>query len=190
MLRWQRRIASAFSVRFLSYGGVAFTEERTNREVEMAEEDAVTAGIGEADATQLAALVGSVPDEQLAEGMADPEGRKMVLDEIFKRMADHVEADKIRGIDAVVHFTITGAPGGGSDTYEAVIRDGKIDVSSEPTVEHPKVRITTAPVSFLKLVTGQQSGPVMFMTGKLKLDGDVMFAARLTSFFRIPSASE
>ncbi len=154
----------------------------------MAQEDAITAGIGEADATQLAALVGSVPDEQLAEGMANPEGRKMVLDEIFKRMADHVEADKIQGIDAVVHFTITGAPDGGSDTYEAVIRGGKIEVTNEPT-EQPKVKITTAPVDFLKLVTGQQSGPVMFMTGKLKLDGDVMFAARLTSFFRIPSAA-
>ncbi len=154
----------------------------------MAQEDAITAGIGEADATQLAALVGSVPDEQLAEGMANPEGRKMVLDEIFKRMADHVEADKIQGIDAVVHFTITGAPDGGSDTYEAVIRGGKIEVTNEPT-EQPKVKITTAPVDFLKLVTGQQSGPVMFMTGKLKLDGDVMFAARLTSFFRISSAA-
>jgi putative sterol carrier protein len=51
------------------------------------------------------------------------------------------------------------------------------------------VTITTAPVSFLKLVTGQQSGPVMFMTGKLKLDGDVMFASRMTGFFRIPTAA-
>jgi putative sterol carrier protein len=32
------------------------------------------------------------------------------------------------------------------------------------------------------------SGPVLFMTGKIKLDGDVMLASRLTSFFRIPSA--
>jgi putative sterol carrier protein len=154
----------------------------------MAEQDAITAGMGDADATQLAAMVGSVPDEQLAEGMSNPEGRKMVLDEIFKRMADHAQADKIAGIDAVVHFTITDAPGGGADTYEAVIKDGKVEVNEEPTVEDPKVRITCPPVSFLKLVTGQQSGPVLFMTGKLKLDGDVMFAARMTSFFRIPSA--
>ena len=42
-------------------------------------------GIGEADASQLAAMVGQVPDEQLAEGMSDPEGRKLVLDEIEAR---------------------------------------------------------------------------------------------------------
>ena len=158
----------------------------------MAEQDPITAatgGIDEADAAQLATMIGQVPEEQLAEGMAHPEGRKLVLDEIFKRMSEHAEPQKIAGIDAVVHFAITDAPGGGMDVYEAVIRDGKVQVNTEPTVEQPKVKLTMAPVPFLKLVTGHQSGPVMFMTGKLKLDGDVMFASRMTSFFRIPSAA-
>jgi putative sterol carrier protein len=69
-----------------------------------------------------------------------------------------------------------------------VIRDGKVEVSHDPK-EQPKVKITTGPVPFLKLVTGQQSGPVLFMTGKLKLEGDVMFASRMSGFFRIPTAA-
>ena len=146
------------------------------------------AGIGDADASQLAAMLSQVTDEQLAEAMASPEGRTMVLEEIFRRMADHVEPSQIDGIDAVVHFRITDAPDGGHDVYEVVIRDGNIAVGDSPESENPKVAIIVAPVPFLKLVTGQQSGPVMFMTGKLKLEGDVMFASRLTSFFRIPSA--
>jgi putative sterol carrier protein len=157
----------------------------------MAEREAPAPGlgaIGETDASKLAAMVGQVPEEQLAEGMADPDGRRMILDEIFNRMAEHAEPGQIEGVDAVVHFKITDAPGGGADVYEAVIRDGKVTVNKEPA-EQPKVTITTAPVPFLKLVTGQQSGPVMFMTGKLKLDGDVMFASRMTSFFRIPTAA-
>jgi putative sterol carrier protein len=44
------------------------------------------------------------------------------------------------------------------------------------------------PADFLKLVSGNASGPTMFMTGKLKLEGDVMLASRLTSMFRIPKA--
>jgi putative sterol carrier protein len=157
----------------------------------MAENDAAAAALGGldgADASQLAAMVGQVPDEQLAEGMANPEGRRMILDEIFRRMSEHAEPAQIQGVDAVVHFEVTGAPDGGSDVYEAVIRNGKVEVSDEPK-EQPKVKITTAPVPFLKLVTGQQSGPVLFMTGKLKLEGDVMFASRMTSFFRIPTAA-
>jgi putative sterol carrier protein len=157
----------------------------------MAERDAAAAALGaldSADASQLAAMVGSVPDEQLAAAMANPEGRRMVLDEIFRRMSEHAEPHQIEGVDAVVHFEITGAPDGGSDVYEAVIRDGRVEVSNDPK-EQPKVKVTTAPVTFVKLVTGQKSGPVLFMTGKLKLEGDVMFASRITSFFRIPSPS-
>jgi putative sterol carrier protein len=157
----------------------------------MAENEAAAAavdGLDGADASQLAAMVGEVPDEQLAQGMANAEGRRMVLDEIFRRMSEHAEPSRIQDIDAVVHFEITDAPGGGSDVYEAVIRDGKVEASNEPK-EQPKVKITTAPVPFLKLVTGQQSGPVLFMTGKLKLEGDVMFASRMTSFFRIPTGA-
>ncbi len=155
----------------------------------MAEQDAEARGaIDDADASELAAMVGQVSDEQLAEGMANPEGRQLVLGEIFRRMSEHAEPSRIEGVDAVVHFEITGAPDGGSDLYEAVIRDGKVEVSNEPQ-EQPKVKITTAPVPFLKLVTGQQSGPVLFMTGKLKLEGDVMFASRMASFFRIPTAA-
>jgi putative sterol carrier protein len=157
----------------------------------MAENNAAEAALGaidEADASQLAEMVGQASDEQLAEGMSNPQGRQLVLDQIFRRMAEHAEPAKLEGIDAVVHFEITDAPGGGSDVYEAVIRDNKVEVSKEPQQE-PRVKITMAPVPFLKLVTGQQSGPVLFMTGKLKLDGDVMFASRMTSFFRIPTAS-
>jgi putative sterol carrier protein len=111
-----------------------------------------------------------------------------VLNEIFKRMAEHVEPGQIEGVDAIVHFRITDSPAGGHDVYEVVIKDGAVTVNEEPMADSPKVTISTAPVPFLKLVTGQQSGPVLFMTGKLKLDGDVMFASRMTSFFRIPSA--
>src|ERR671918_715501 len=119
----------------------------------MSENENPVAAVGDADANQLAAMVGQVPDEQLAEGMANAEGRKMVLDEIFKRMAEHVDPDKIKGTDAIVHFTITDKPGGGEDTYEATIKDGDLTVTDEPSSTDPRVAIIAPPVPFLKLVT-------------------------------------
>jgi putative sterol carrier protein len=149
----------------------------------------VSEGIGEVDASQLAAMVAQVPDEELAQGMSDPGGRKMVLDQIFRRMAEHADPGQIEDVEAIVHFRITGSPEGGDDVYEAAISGGAVTVNEAPTTEEPKVTITIAPVPFLKLVTGQASGPVLFMSGKLKLSGDLLFANRMTSFFRIPSAS-
>ncbi len=147
------------------------------------------AQIAEADAERLAALVGQVSDEQLAEALEDGENRKKVLDEIFRRMADHAEPAAIAGKDAVVHFRITEKPGGGEDVYEVKIAEGKIEVSDSPATEQPKVAIATAPLPFIKLVTGHESGPTLFMSGKLKIEGDLTFATQMTSFFRIPGAS-
>jgi putative sterol carrier protein len=52
----------------------------------------------------------------------------------------------------------------------------------------PRVTFKLKPVDFLKLVSGNAAGPMMFMTGKLKIEGDLMFAAGVQSLFRIPGA--
>ena len=105
-------------------------------------------------------------------------------------MAEHVEPAQVGGLDAVVHFKILDRPeeqGGGYDHYEVIFADGACRASDSPERD-PKVTIKVGGVNFLKLAAGKASGPVLFMTGKLKLEGDVMLASRLTSFFRIPSA--
>jgi putative sterol carrier protein len=147
------------------------------------------APLGDADANQMAALVAGATDEQLMEGMADIENRKRVLDEIFRRMAEHVNADAAKNVDAVVHFRITEHPEGGEDVYEVVIESGKLEVTNEPGRE-PRVAFVIGPVEFLRLVTGNAAGPMLFMSGKLKIEGDMMFAAQLTSLFTIPGAPQ
>lgn len=144
--------------------------------------------ISDADPARAAELAREASDEQLAEAMADPDTRRKILDEIFKRMADHVEPDQIKDVDAVIHFKVTDAPGGGEDVYEAVFKDDAVSVNHEPTTDSPRVTISAAPVPFLRLVTGQASAPTMFMTGKLRISGDMVFAARMGSFFSVPSA--
>jgi putative sterol carrier protein len=145
-------------------------------------------GIGEFDADQLAKLVAGASDEQIAEGMSNPESRKATLDEIFRRMGEHVQPSKAKGHDAVVHFKILDAPGGGYDHYEVVIENGKATVTDEPARE-PRVTFSIGPVDFIRLVSGNAAGPMLFMTGKLKIEGDLMFASTMTSLFRIPGGS-
>ena len=143
--------------------------------------------ISDFDAGQLAEMVATASDEQLAEGMSDPESRKATLDEIFRRMAEHVEPAKAKGNDAVIHFKILDAPDGGYDHYEVVLADGACTVTDEPAKE-PRVTFKIGPVAFLRLVSGNAAGPMLFMTGKLKIEGDLMYASTMTSLFRIPKS--
>ena len=137
------------------------------------------------DAAQLSKLVAGATDEQLAEGMSDPESRKATLDEIFRRMAEHVEPSKAKGNDAVIHWKILDRPDGGYDHFEVVLDDGACTVTDSPSRE-PRVTFRIGPVEFLRLVSGNANGPMLFMSGKLKIEGDLMFASTLTSLFRIP----
>lgn len=147
--------------------------------------DAQAQTIRDIDAAELAKLVASSNDDELARGMADAEARKATLDEVFRRMAEHVEPDKARGNDAVMHWKILDRPGGGYDHYEVVLEDGRCVVSEQPARE-PRVTFRIGPVEFLKLVSGNAAGPMLFMAGKLKIEGDLLFAAQAASLFRIP----
>jgi putative sterol carrier protein len=149
---------------------------------------AETPDLGNIDADQLAALAAGATDEQLAEGMSNPEARQQILDEIFRRMSEHVEPEKAKGSDAVLHFKITDHPDGGHDHYEVVLEGGNCTVSETPSDE-PKVTFTVGPAAFLRLVSGAQPGPVLFMSGQLKIEGDLMFASQVATFFRVPQAA-
>jgi putative sterol carrier protein len=151
--------------------------------------DAAVADLKQVGAEDFAKLVAEASDDQIAEIVNGP-GRKQVLDEIFGRMAAHVEPERARGTSAVVHFKILDRPeslGGGYDHYEVVFEDGRC-TASDRIKRDPQVTIRVGAVNFLKLAANQASGPTLFLTGKLRLEGDVMLASRLTGFFRIPTA--
>lgn len=137
-----------------------------------------------------AGLIAQASDEQISAIINGP-SRGDILDEVFRRMAEHVKPGQIANVDAVVHFLILERPeeqGGGHDHYEVVFVDGTCRANSDPSRE-PNVTIKLDGVQFLKLAGNKASGPVLFMNGKLKLEGDVMLASRLTSFFAIPTAA-
>jgi len=151
----------------------------------MSDEQIDTSVVG---AEEFARSIAQTPDNQLAEGMAGPL-RGQILAEVFKRMSEYAKPDKIGAVEAVVHWRIGGRTDGGEDVFETVIRNGTVTVSEEPAAT-PRLTMRVGGVDFLKLVTGNQSGPGLFMTGKLKLEGDIMFAAGLASMFRVPGGGQ
>jgi putative sterol carrier protein len=142
----------------------------------------------EVDPAAFAKVIADTPDEQLEQGMRS-ENRAIVLEGIFDQMEEHFDADGAKDIDAIVDWKIFDRPEGGYDHWRIEIADGQCRVHAEPDERPARVTFRVKPVDFLKLVTGNASGPQMFITGKLKIEGDLMFAARVQGFFEIPGGS-
>ncbi len=140
------------------------------------------------DPAEFTKAIAETPEDQLAAGMASEQVREMVLEGIFSQMAEHFDGQKAGSTEAVIEWRILDRPGGGHDRYQVVVTGGTCSVEKDGA-HAPRVTFTLKPVDFLKLVTGNAAGPMMFMTGKLKIDGDVMFAAGVQGLFRIPGAS-
>jgi putative sterol carrier protein len=139
------------------------------------------------DPSEFAKAVADTPEAELAAGMANEQVRELVLEGIFSQMAEHFDGRKAGSTEAVIEWQILDRPGGGHDRYQVVVTGGTCSVEKDGG-HAPRVTFRLKPVDFLKLVTGNAAGPMMFMTGKLKIDGDVMFAAGVQGLFRIPGA--
>jgi len=130
---------------------------------------------------EFAQLVKATPDSTIAE----VKGRSKILDEVFNRMPTLFRADRAGATQAVIHWNITGGPGGSTDSYETVIENGACTVTNKP-VREPKLAMTMDPVTFLKVVSGDGNPMMMFMTGKIKAKGDLGLAAQVAKLFDIP----
>ena len=132
-----------------------------------------------------ARIISRASKEQIEAVMAAPALRGPILDEVFRRMEVHFRTERAGSTRAVVHFRLTN--GEDFDRYQVHIDDGTCRITKDGEDE-PRATVTLPPLEFLKLATGNASAPVLFMTGKLKVKGDLGFAAGFMSLFDIPKA--
>jgi putative sterol carrier protein len=136
------------------------------------------------DVEEVVKMVGAAGDEQLKEVM-ESEQREAILSEVFSQMEEHYRPGPAPA-EAVLRWVITGRSDGGQDEWHVALKDGSCKVSREP-VGDPRVTFTMDGPTFLRLVTGNAAGPMLFISGKLKIEGDIPFAAQVQSLFEIPS---
>ena len=149
-------------------------------------------GSGAMEPRAFAQLIKYASDEQLDAVLSDPTLRRALLDRIFSRMVGQFRPENAPGRDSAIHWRFTGGDGD-DEVYETWITG--TDRSSTPQCvttskpsHDPRVTFTMAGEQFLKLVSGNSSPTMMFVTGKVKLNGDIGFAAQLTKIFDIPQA--
>ncbi len=99
----------------------------------------------------------------------------MTLDDLFQRLPGALNTVNANGVDATIQFN-TSAP------KHIVIRDGSADMH-DGTAENYTVSLSMADDDLVSLLSGNLDGMTAFMTGKLKIDGDLMFAQRIVTLF-------
>jgi putative sterol carrier protein len=89
--------------------------------------------------------------------------------------------EKAAGVNAVIQYKLSGAQPG---NYIVTIADGTCKVA-EGEAENPTMTLSADGEFFSDVLLGKEDGMKGFMTGKIKLAGDLNLAMKLTSFFKM-----
>lgn len=101
--------------------------------------------------------------------------------ETFDAMASRFQPSKAPGMNATIQYDITGDQGG---TWHAVIKDGTCAVNSGAAAT-PNLTLSMSSQDWLDMIGGKLSGQMAFMSGKLKLKGDMGLAMKVGSLFSV-----
>ena len=99
--------------------------------------------------------------------------------ETFEAMPTKFRADKAAGTNATIQYEVSGEGGG---TWHAVIKDGSCTVR-DGAASNPSLTLQISAQDWLDMLSGKQSGQMLFMSGKLKVKGDMGLAMKLGSMF-------
>jgi putative sterol carrier protein len=99
--------------------------------------------------------------------------------DVFSRMPEVFNPHSAKGLDAVFQFHIKGEDGG---AWNVSVKDGVCSVEGG-THETPNVTISMSSKDWIALVNRRLNAVQAFMTGKLKVKGDLMLAQRIYDLF-------
>lgn len=96
----------------------------------------------------------------------------------FAELPQKVDASKTAGMNATFQFDI------GAGKWYAKIADGAVDIG-EGQADNPTITLIATDQDWLDLVNGTINGQTAFLTGKLKIQGDMTLAMKLESVFAL-----
>lgn len=101
------------------------------------------------------------------------------VSEIFQAMPSRLNASTAAGMNKVIQYDLSGDGGG---TYHCAIADGAC-VVNEGAHEAPDMTVTMEASDFVSMIDGSLDGMSAFMSGKLRVSGDMGLAMKLQTLF-------
>jgi putative sterol carrier protein len=111
--------------------------------------------------------------------------RRPLLWAIFRSAPRRLDREAVGEERALIEIRVRDERRGRPDRRQLLIARGRCRVSRHGLGE-PDTVVGFDPVSFLRFVAGQASARELFLSGALSVDGSLLVAAELPSFFRFP----
>lgn len=99
--------------------------------------------------------------------------------EFFRRLPEKLDPEAAEGLTAIYQFDLSGSQGG---QYHLVIENGSCSVQ-EGVHPDPRVTFSMSGEDCLGVLTGRLDGPAVFMSGRLRIEGDFGLALQLKTLF-------
>ncbi len=106
------------------------------------------------------------------------------LQSIFSEMKNRFNSSAAAGLDVVFQYQIND-----SEAYYDTVAEGECDVV-EGTHEQPSVTLSMDGETLSEVMSGETDGMQAFMSGRIKADGDIMLATRLSVLFPVELRSK
>jgi putative sterol carrier protein len=103
------------------------------------------------------------------------------IPELMSSIPKYFVPEKAAGVDTVVHFHLTGENGG---DWAVTIKNSECRVA-EVVPADPTLVFTADAQDCLDILTDKLDGMRAYMSGKLKLKGDMRVAMKIAGFFKI-----
>lgn len=128
----------------------------------------------------LATLIAGRSDDEITAGIS-AQGTDTVLGSVFDGMAAAFRPDAAKNATAVIQYDVTTPQG--THSYQLNVADGKCTAAKGVSTP-ARVTLALSLPNFMRLVAGQLNGQEAFMSGKLKLAGDMGIAMVMQGWFQ------
>lgn len=118
-------------------------------------------------------------DKYINEVVGD-QGATVVM-RVAEQMKEHFLPEKAKGREAVIQYDVAATDG--VHTFHLEIADGRCQVAAGQAAS-PRITLKVALAPFLRLSTGELSAMSAFLSGKVKVKGDLMIGPLIETWFR------
>jgi putative sterol carrier protein len=102
------------------------------------------------------------------------------LKDYMHGMAERYDGAAVPGLDATMQLIATGEGGG---NWQLIMKDGAA-TAVEGTADAPKLTLTISASDWVKLLKGELEPTMAFMTGKIKVAGDMSLLMKFPKMFK------